>query len=154
MNKSINIAKSRQRYYKTLNNILLNVPNHALKDVYMLNYGIKKNTSTSYYTRFFVFKFLLSYNLIKTDSLGFLHILHYFWTWITWIKEANIFKKQKFSIRVLDFAFFHQSGVAYKQACSSIEVLMGFTNSRSSHRKCSIKKGVPKKSEKFTDALF
>ena len=36
VNKSVYIAKSRQRYYKTLNNILLHVPNHALKDVYML----------------------------------------------------------------------------------------------------------------------
>ena len=31
MNKSVYVAKSRQRYYKALNNILLHVPNHVLK---------------------------------------------------------------------------------------------------------------------------
>ena len=72
-----------------------------------------------------------------------MHIPHYFCT-TTWIKEANNFQKQKFSLRVLDFAFFFQPGVAYKQACSSIEVIMGFINSRSSHRRCSIKVGVLK----------
>ena len=36
VSKSVYIAKSRQRYYKTLNNIFLHVPNHALKDMYML----------------------------------------------------------------------------------------------------------------------
>ena len=34
VNKSVYIAKPR--HYKTLNNILLHVPNHALEDVYML----------------------------------------------------------------------------------------------------------------------
>ena len=29
VNKSVYIAKSRQRYHKTLNNILLHVPNHT-----------------------------------------------------------------------------------------------------------------------------
>ena len=38
--KSVYIAKSRQRYYKTLNNIFLHVPNHALKDMYMLTYEL------------------------------------------------------------------------------------------------------------------
>ena len=32
VNKSVYIAKSRQRYYLTLNEILLHVSNHALKD--------------------------------------------------------------------------------------------------------------------------
>ena len=51
---------------------------------------------------------------------------------------------------MLDFAcFFSQPGVAYKKACSSIEVLIGFINSRSSHRRCPIKIGVLKKFEKF-----
>ena len=59
VNKSIYIAKSRQQYYKTLNNILLHVPNHALKDLYMLNYGITKNTNSSYYTRSFVINFFI-----------------------------------------------------------------------------------------------
>ena len=53
-NKSVYKAKSRQRYYKTFNNILLHVPNHALKDVYMLNYRTIKNTNSSYYTGFFM----------------------------------------------------------------------------------------------------
>ena len=50
VNKSIYIAKSRQQYFKTLTNILLHVPNHALKDVYMLNYRIIKNTNSAYYS--------------------------------------------------------------------------------------------------------
>ena len=36
--------------YKTLSNILLHVPNPALKDVHMLNYGLIKNTNSSYYS--------------------------------------------------------------------------------------------------------
>ena len=47
VNKSVYIAKSRQRYHKTLNNILLHVSNHALKDMYMLNYGTKKCYSST-----------------------------------------------------------------------------------------------------------
>ena len=39
VNKSVYILKSRQRYHSTLNNILLHVSNHALKDMDMLNYG-------------------------------------------------------------------------------------------------------------------
>ena len=66
VNKSVYIAKSRQRYYKTFKNILLLVPNHALKDVYMLNYGIIKNTNSSYYTRFFVIKFF--YHIISSKQ--------------------------------------------------------------------------------------
>ena len=62
------------RHHKTLNNILLHVPNHALKDVYMLNYGTIKNRNSLYYTRFFLLLIFLSYNLIKTDTLGFLLI--------------------------------------------------------------------------------
>ena len=78
MNKSLYIAKSRQQYYKTLNNILLHVPNHALKDVYMLNYGTIKNANSSYNVLGIIQAFLLliflSYNLIKKYSLGFLDI--------------------------------------------------------------------------------
>ena len=43
-NESVYIAKSRQRYHKTLNNILLHVSNHALKCMYMVNYGTMKKT--------------------------------------------------------------------------------------------------------------
>ena len=39
VNESVYIAKSRQRYHKTLNKFLLHVPNHTLKDARMLNYG-------------------------------------------------------------------------------------------------------------------
>ena len=92
---------------------MLHVPNHALKDVYMFNYGIMKNTNRPYYTRFFVI--IISYNLIKTDSLGFLHIPYYFWT-ITWIKEANNFQKAKVQPKGVRFCFFSQPGVAYKHS--------------------------------------
>ena len=33
------MAKSRQRYHLTLNDVLLHVSNHALKDMYILNHG-------------------------------------------------------------------------------------------------------------------
>ena len=36
------IAKSRQRYHLTLNDILLHLSNHALKYMHILNYGTKK----------------------------------------------------------------------------------------------------------------
>ena len=39
VNKSVYRAKLRQWYYKTLKNIFLHMPNHALKDIHMLNYG-------------------------------------------------------------------------------------------------------------------
>ena len=39
VNKSVYIAKSRQRYHLTLNNILLHVSNHTLKDMHILNSG-------------------------------------------------------------------------------------------------------------------
>ena len=73
VNKSVYIAKSRQRYYKTLHNILLHVPNHALKYVYMLNYGTTRSTNSSYYTSFFILIFFII-QLIKTYSLSFLHV--------------------------------------------------------------------------------
>ena len=38
VNKSVYIVKSRQRYHLKLNDILLHVINHALKDMYILNY--------------------------------------------------------------------------------------------------------------------
>ena len=67
VNKSVYIAKSRQQCYKTLNNILLHVPNNALKDVYMLNYGTIKNRNILYDTPFFIINFFIIYILIKTD---------------------------------------------------------------------------------------
>ena len=39
---------------------------NALKDVYMLNYGIIKNMNSSYYTRFFVIKFF--YHIISSKQ--------------------------------------------------------------------------------------
>ena len=74
---------------------------------------------------------------------------------ITWMKEANKFPKAKVQPKSVRFClFFSQSGVAYKKACSPIEVLIGFINSRSSHRRCPIKIGVLKKFENFTGSLF
>ena len=103
VNKSVYIAKSRQQYYKTLNNILLHVPNHALKDVYMLNYGIIKNTNSSYYTRFFVIKFF--YHIISSKQT---HLV--FCTFPTifeqWIKEASNFQKAKVQPKCVRFCFF------------------------------------------------
>ena len=68
-----------------------------------------------------------------------------------WSKRT-IFKKQKFSLRVLDFAcffsYFRLVLIIKKRV--SIEVLKGFVNSRSSHRSCSIKIGVIKKFDKFS----
>ena len=69
MNKSVYVAKSRQRYYKALNNILLHVPNHVLK------------ASSS----------------PEQFSLAFL---------MTWINKRIVFKKQKFSLSVLNFVVF------------------------------------------------
>ena len=67
VNKSVYIAKSRQQCYKTLNNILLHVPNNTLKDVYMLNYGTIKNRNILYDTPLFIINFFIIYILIKTD---------------------------------------------------------------------------------------
>ena len=83
-------------------------------------------------------------------------------TWITWMKEASNFQKAKVQpkgVRICLFFFLFQRGfafknVAYKKACSSIEMLIGFINSRSSHRRCSIKIGILKIFEKFTESLF
>ena len=50
VNKSVYTAKSRQRHYKTLKNILLHVSKQALKDMYMLNYGTIKKAV--YYSSF------------------------------------------------------------------------------------------------------
>ena len=67
VNESVYIAKSRQQCYKTLNNILLHVPNNTLKDVYMLNYGTIKNRNILYDTPLFIINFFIIYILIKTD---------------------------------------------------------------------------------------
>ena len=73
---------------------------------------------------------------------------------ITWIKEANNFQNAKVQPKGVRFCFFFQPGVAYKQAFSSIKVVMGFINSRSSDCRFSVKVDVLKKFEKFTDSLF
>ena len=72
---------------------------------------------------------------------------------ITWMKETNNFQKAKVQPKGVRFCFFFPAW-CYKKACSSIEVLIGFTNSRSSHRGCFIKICVLKKFEKFTQSLF
>ena len=70
------------------------------------------------------------------------------------MKEANNVQKAEVQPKGVRFCLFSQPGVAYKKACSSIEVLIGFTNSRSSHQGCFIKICVLKKFEKFTQPLF
>ena len=71
------------------------------------------------------------------------------------MKETNNFQKAKVQPKGVRFwLFFSQPGVAYKKTCSSIEVLIGFTDSRSSHRGWFIKIGVLKEFEKFTESLF
>ena len=70
-----------------------------------------------------------------------------------WMKEANKFQKAKAQPKGVTFClFFSQPGVAYKKACSSIEVLIGFVNSRSSHRRCPIKIG--QKIDRVSQSLF
>ena len=49
MDKSIYVAKSRWPHNITLNNFLSDVPNHALKDLHMLNRGTIYNMNSSYY---------------------------------------------------------------------------------------------------------
>ena len=65
--------------------------------------------------------------------------------------ETNNFQKAKVLPEGVRFyLFFPQPDVAYKKACSSIKVPIGFTNSRSNHRGCSIKIGVLRRFEKFS----
>ena len=45
VNKSVYTVKSGQWY-----DFLLHVPNHVLKDIYMLNYGIINNMNSLYYS--------------------------------------------------------------------------------------------------------
>ena len=72
---------------------------------------------------------------------------------VTRMKEANKCQKAKVQPKGIRFClFFSQHGVAYKKACSSIEVLIGFANSRSSHRRCPIKIG--QKIERVSQGLF
>ena len=49
VNRSVYIAKSGQQYDKTLNNFLKYVPNHVIKDMYMLNYGIMNSVNSLYH---------------------------------------------------------------------------------------------------------
>ena len=109
VNKSVYIAKSRQRYFQTLNNILLHVPNHALKDVYMLNYGTIKSTNSSYYTLFLIINCF--YHIISSKDTylifcTFFRICSTIFKWKHGSRKQIDFKKQKFSLRVLDFACF------------------------------------------------
>ena len=71
VNKPVYIAKLRQRYYKILNNILLQAPNHALKDAQLRNY--KKYEQFVLYTLTFLL-LMLFYHIISSKQLGFLHI--------------------------------------------------------------------------------
>ena len=71
VNKPVYIAKLRQRYYKILNNILLQAPNHALKDAQLRNY--KKYEQFVLYTLTFLL-LMLFYHIMSSKQLGFLHI--------------------------------------------------------------------------------
>ena len=75
VNKPVYIAKLRQRYYKILNNILLQAPNHALKDAQLRNY--KKYEQFVLYTLTFLL-LMLFYHIISSKQLGFLHIPYTF----------------------------------------------------------------------------
>ena len=69
VNKSVYIAKTRQWYYKTHKNILLHMSNHALKYMYMLNYGtIKKQ----FYYGSFISNFIVYFSLEYLWSHKFL----------------------------------------------------------------------------------
>ena len=61
------MAKSGQWYDKTINSSLLHVLNHALKDMYMLNYGIINNMNSLYYSSIEVL----------TDFINSVITLHY-----------------------------------------------------------------------------
>ena len=111
VNKSVYIAKSRQRYYQILNNISLHVPNHALKDVYMLNNGTIKSTNSSCYTLFLITIIIFFSHIISSKHTHLVFCTFFricptiFECWHGWRKRIN-FKKQKFSLRVSDFACF------------------------------------------------
>ena len=49
VNKSVYVAKLEQRYDKTLNNFLLHLLNHAIKDMNMPSYVTINNTHSLYY---------------------------------------------------------------------------------------------------------
>ena len=66
VNKSVYIVKSRQRYDKTLN-FLQHVPNHALKDMYMLNCRTINNTNSLYYS---FIKLLIDIIVTGNNSVG------------------------------------------------------------------------------------
>ena len=69
------------------------------------------------------------------------------------MKEANNFQKVKVQPKGVSFwLFFSQPGVAYKKACGSIELLIGFINSRSSHWRYSTG-GVPGGAIKIAEHL-
>ena len=79
--KSVYIAKSRQRYRKALTNILLPVPNHALKNMYMLNYETKKNTDSFYYRSI----------KVLIDFINSVIAMHVFYKQLQFLLQANDF---------------------------------------------------------------
>ena len=76
LSKSVYIAKSRQRYHKSLDKILLHAPNQVLKNLQMFNHGIIKNANKLYYTRFFIIFFNRIISL-KQTHLFFAHFKKY-----------------------------------------------------------------------------
>ena len=73
---------------------------------------------------------------------------------VTDLEESPFFLKSQLIITILLFFLlvFSQPGVAYKKSCSSTEVLIGFVNSRSSHRRCPMKIG--QKFKRVSQSLF
>ena len=71
VNKSVYIAIWRQRYHKTLNSILLHMSNHALKDVYRLNYETIKNRTVCIIHAFFIINFFCHIMSLKQTHLLF-----------------------------------------------------------------------------------
>ena len=66
MNNSVYVAKLGQQYDKTLNNFLLHVPNDALKDMHMLNYGTINNINSLFYSSIDV---LIDFNSFTLELL-------------------------------------------------------------------------------------
>ena len=66
MNNSVYVAKLGQQYDKTLNNFLLHVPNDALKDMHMLNYGTINNINSFFYSSIDV---LIDFNSFTLELL-------------------------------------------------------------------------------------
>ena len=110
----------------------------------MLNYRTINNRNSSYYTRFFIIKFF--YHIISPKQIHlffctFFRICPAIFEWWHGWRKRIMFKKQKFSLRVLDAACFFPSLV--------LLIKKRVVPSTCTHRRCSIKIGVLKKNWKI-----